>query len=75
MSKASFKDMPAGRPSRQAPDRSAMLAALVQAEPLKRVNFEVTESLHLKLKIHAAAQGQSIKDFLTAYIDSLPETN
>jgi hypothetical protein len=75
MSKASFGSMPAGRPS-QTKDRSRLLAGLrdtTPAEPLKRVNFEIPESKHTKLKVNAARNGQTVKDFLTAYIDGLPE--
>lgn len=74
--KSAFKDMPAGRPSQQTADRARLLAALqdeARAEALKRVNFELAESKHTKLKIHAARAGLSVRDFLTAYIDSLPD--
>jgi predicted HicB family RNase H-like nuclease len=76
MSKNSFANMPAGRPSQASSDRAKLLASLqdtARAEPSKRVNFELAESLHIKLKIHATRQGQSIKDFLTSYIETLPE--
>jgi hypothetical protein len=78
MSKSSsFKDMPAGRPSGAAPaDRSAFLAGLaqdVQAEEVKRVNFDLRASLHQRLKVAAARRGLSVKDFLTVYVESLPD--
>ena len=34
----------------------------------KRVNFAVPLEMHNQLKAHAAAQGKSIKDFLSEYI-------
>lgn len=43
------------------------------AEPIRRVNFQVPESKHRKLKVLAARNNQSIKEFLTSYIDSLPD--
>lgn len=46
---------------------------VTSTEPFRRVNFQVPESKHRKLKICAAKNNQSIKDFLTAYIDSLPD--
>lgn len=43
------------------------------AEEMQRVNFEVPRSKRLKLKILAARRGQSVKEFLTDYIDSFPD--
>jgi hypothetical protein len=42
-------------------------------EEMQRVNFQVPRSKHIKLKILAARRGQSIKEFLTDYIDSFPD--
>ncbi|WP_285251258.1 hypothetical protein [Pseudarthrobacter sp. fls2-241-R2A-168] len=42
-------------------------------EEMQRVNFEVPRSKRIKLKILAAKRGQSIKEFLTDYIDSFPD--
>lgn len=43
-------------------------------EKLVRVNFELTEANQRKLKINVArSPHKSIKDFLTAYIESLPD--
>ena len=41
------------------------------AEKMKRVNFELTEALHKKLKTYAVTQGKSIKDILTEYVEGL----
>lgn len=45
----------------------------VPAEEMQRVNFEVSRSKRVKLKILAAKRGQSVKEFLTEYIDSFPD--
>ena len=49
------------------------MQSLEDVEPTRRVNFELAASKHQKLRIQAAKRGMSIKDFLTAYIDSLPD--
>ena len=43
------------------------------ADEMQRVNFEVPRSKRIKLKILAARRGQSVKEFLTEYIDSFPD--
>lgn len=74
MSKASLAGMHFGRPS-AAVDKERLLREVrePEAEPLKRVNFEVPESVHRKLKLLAARQGLSIKDYLSAFIEAQPE--
>ncbi|HBO5749377.1 TPA: chromosome partitioning protein ParB [Pseudomonas aeruginosa] len=62
----------AGRPS--ARNKAATLASLSDDAGMKRVNFELSADRHAKLKIYAAKQGKSIKELLTDYVDSLPET-
>ncbi|MGO2485292.1 MAG: hypothetical protein ACTH73_12415 [Glutamicibacter ardleyensis] len=67
----------AGRPSqRPGNDKSRLLASLQDTAPtedLVRVNFSLPESKHTKLKVHVArSEHKSIRSFLTAYIDSLP---
>jgi plasmid stability protein len=42
------------------------------SEKMKRVNFDLPEALHTKLKMHAAAQGKSIKDIMTDFVEALP---
>ncbi|MEG9250219.1 hypothetical protein V6S67_19175 [Arthrobacter sp. Soc17.1.1.1] len=49
------------------------MKSLEDEEPTRRVNFELASTKHQKLRIQAAKRGMSIKDFLTAYIDSLPD--
>lgn len=71
-----FASMPTGRPSVTNAAKAKLMESLKDdtvAEVPRRVNFEVPESKHAKLKINAAKNHQSIKDFLTAYIDSLPD--
>lgn len=68
----------AGRPSqRSGNDKSRLLASLQDTTPteeLVRVNFSLPESKHTKLKVHVArSEHKSIRSFLTAYIDSLPD--
>lgn len=73
MSKTSFGKMTPGRPSDQ---RAKLMEALrdeAEAPALRRVNFQVNDERHRKLKMEAARQGKSIKDLLTAFIDSLPD--
>lgn len=70
-----FSNLSTGRPSQSEISKAKMLKDLsdkTPSEPLRRVNFEVTESKHTKLKINAARRGQTIREFLTAYIDTLP---
>lgn len=67
-----------GRPSaRSAQEKARLMASLadeIPVEPKVRVNFELSESKHNKLKIHVVrSEHKSIREFLTAYIDSLPD--
>lgn len=59
----------AGRPT--ANKQALTMGDIAGGEKMKRVNFELTEALHTKLKIHAAAQGKSIKDVLTEFVEGL----
>lgn len=47
--------------------------ALKPNEELVRVNAQVTETEHQKLKIHAAKQKVSITELLRKFIQSLPD--
>jgi len=60
----------AGRPSRS---KGASLSSLADRAPTSRVNFELDRDLHVKLKIHAARVGKSVKEVLTEYVASLPD--
>ena len=65
----------AGRPSaRSNKAKAATLASLSEnAGVMKRVNFEISEELHTRLKLHSIQTGKSIKDLLTDFVRSLPE--
>lgn len=65
----------AGRPSaRSNKAKEATLASLSEsAGAMKRVNFEISEELHTRLKLHSIQTGKSIKDLLTDFVRSLPE--
>lgn len=76
MSTGAFGNLSAGRPSQSAANKAKLMASLQDAssaEPVKRVNFDLAESKHTKLKIHAAKRGLTIKEFLTAYVDTLSD--
>jgi hypothetical protein len=70
MSKAT-NTLSAGRPSSHT--RPTTLASLADAPDMKRVSFQLSAEQHTKLKIHAARQGKTIKELLTAYVAGLPE--
>ncbi|CEF22788.1 plasmid partition protein ParB [Xanthomonas perforans] len=63
----------AGRPSASPKNKAATLASLADTKATKRVNFNLTEDEHLKLKVAAAKQGKSITQLLTDYVRSLPD--
>ena len=60
----------AGRPS--AGTRAMTMIDIASSEKVKRVNFDLPEALHTKLKTYAAANGKSIKDVLTEFVEALP---
>ena len=59
----------AGRPSDG--KRAMTMGDVSGSEKMKRVNFDLPEALHTRLKIYAAAQGKSIKDVLTEFVEGL----
>ena len=69
---STFGKLTPGRPS-ASKSKDQLMESLKDEEGTARVNFEVPRSKHQKLKIHAARRGQSVREFLTAYIDSLPD--
>lgn len=74
MSKSTMS-LRAGRPSaRGSKSKAATLASLSEdAGVMKRVNFEISEELHTRLKLHSLKTGKSIKALVTDFIRSLPE--
>lgn len=61
----------AGRPS--AAKKPALLQELAGQGKTVRVNFELEEAEHIKLKIHAAKQGRTISDLLREFVSGLPK--
>ena len=64
-------DLKAGRPSKSNQGSSLSLNDLVETERSKRVNFDLPESQHRKLKEYAASQGMTIREVLTQYVETL----
>lgn len=60
----------AGRPS--AGTRAMTMSDIANTEKMKRVNFDLPEVLHIRLKTYAATQGKSIKDVITEFVEALP---
>lgn len=69
---SSFGKLTPGRPS-ASKTKDQLMDSLKDAEPVRRVNFDLPQSKHQKLRITAARRGQSIREFLTEYIDTLPD--
>jgi len=62
----------AGRPSTAAKPAPAATKKNVFTEDRNvRVNFDLTESEHKRLKVYAAHQGESVADLLRAHIRTL----
>ncbi|WP_017780731.1 plasmid partition protein ParG [Aeromonas dhakensis] len=59
----------AGRPSSE--KRLMTMGDISGAGKMKRVNFDLPEALHMRLKTYAASQGKSIKDVLTEFVEGL----
>jgi hypothetical protein len=57
----------AGRPSEQ--KKAALKAMADDNHPKVRVNFELEESAHLKLKVYAAKSRRSLADVMRELID------
>ena len=66
-----MSNLNAGRPSKSNQGSSLSLDDLVETEKTKRVNFDLLESQHRKLKEYAASQGMTIRDVLTQYVETL----
>lgn len=69
---SSFGKLTPGRPSANK-TKDQLMDSLKDTEPVRRVNFDLPQSKHQKLRIMAARRGQSIREFLTEYIDTLPD--
>lgn len=69
---SNFGKLTPGRPS-AGKTKDQLMDSLKDTEPVRRVNFDLPQSKHQKLRITAARRGQSIREFLTEYIDTLPD--
>ena len=66
-----MSNLNAGRPSKANKGSGLSLDDLVENEKTKRVNFDLPESQHRKLKEYAASQGITIREVLTQYVETL----
>ena len=67
-----MSNLNAGRPSKSNQGSNNLtLDDLVENEKTKRVNFDLSEAQHRKLKEYAASQGLSIREIMTRYVESL----
>ena len=66
-----MSNLNAGRPSKTNTSKSLSLDDLVETEKTKRVNFDLPESQHRKLKEYAASQGMTIREIMTRYVESI----
>ena len=66
-----MSNLNAGRPSKANKGSSLSLDDLVENEKTKRVNFDLPESQHRKLKEYAASQGMTIRELMTQYVETL----
>ena len=66
-----MSNLNAGRPSKANKGSSLSVDDLVEIEKTKRVNFDLPESQHRKLKEYAAIKGITIREVMTQYVESL----
>ena len=66
-----MSNLNAGRPIKTNTSKNLSLDDLVETEKTKRVNFDLPESQHRKLKEYAANQGLTIREIMTRYVESL----
>ena len=66
-----MSNLNAVRPSKTNTSKNLSLDDLVETEKTKRVNFDLPESQHRKLKEYAANQGLTIREIMTRYVESL----
>ena len=66
-----MSNLNAGRPSKTNTSKNLSLDDLVETEKTKRVNFDLPESQHRKLKEYAASKGMTIREVMMQYIDSI----
>ena len=66
-----MSNLNAGRPSKKNKNKTLSIDDLSSEEKTKRVNFDLSESQHRKLKEYAASQGMSIREVMTQYVETL----
>lgn len=66
-----MSNLTAGRPSKKNKNKTLSIDDLSSEEKTKRVNFDLSESQHRKLKEYAASQGMSIREVMTQYVETL----
>ena len=66
-----MSNLNAGRPSKANKGSSLSLDYLFENDKTKRVNFDLPESQHRKLKEYAASQGMTIREVMTQYVKTL----
>ena len=66
-----MSNLHAGRPSKINKGSSLSIDELVAEEKTKRVNFDLPESQHRKLKEYAASQGMTIREVMMKYVETL----
>lgn len=66
-----MSNLTAGRPSKKNKSNMLSIDDLGCEEKTKRVNFDLTEPQHRKLKEYAASQGMSIREVMTQYVETL----
>jgi len=66
-------NLSAGRPSARTDKAKAVTLASLTGGTAKRINFDLSIDQYIKLKVHVAKRGKTIKELLTEYVVSLPE--
>ena len=66
-------NLAAGRPSARRKQEVRLEDVFKDPVKMKRVNFDLSEDSHKKLKKYAIDQQKSVREVLTEYVESLPE--
>ncbi|MDP1541511.1 MAG: chromosome partitioning protein ParB [Moraxellaceae bacterium] len=62
----------AGRPSKTS--KQATLADMADSKKTVRVNFDIDSDEHKRLKLHALMQGKTVRQVLSDFISTLPNS-
>jgi hypothetical protein len=71
--KSKASNLRTGRPSAKK-SNAATLASLADEASTKRVNFDVETADHTRLKVYAARHGKTVRELLSEYVRSLPDS-